>query len=72
MRVSARRLADRTHLRTVAIAVSPMPDGFQLFCPARHIISRFVAIELCETACLSALFFKKKSQMGSIRVLWDI
>jgi len=29
-------------------------------------ISRLVAIELCETTCLSALFFKKRCQMGSI------
>ena len=56
----------RTHLRSIVVAVSLMPDGFQLFCPARHMISHLVAIELCETACLSALFFKKRSQMGSI------
>ncbi|WP_218962149.1 hypothetical protein, partial [Tychonema bourrellyi] len=46
-----------------------MPDGFQLFYHARHMIARLVAIELCETACLSALFFKKRCQMGSIEKL---
>jgi hypothetical protein len=33
------------------------------------LISRLVAIELCETTCLSALFFKKISQMGSLAEL---
>ena len=32
-------------------------------------ISSLAAIELCQTACLSALFFKKRCQMGSINSL---
>lgn len=32
-------------------------------------IFRVVAIELCQTAGLSALFFKKRSKMGSIKLV---
>lgn len=45
-----------------------MPDEFQLFCDRRYMISHLVAIELSETACLSALLLlKKRYQIGSIR-----
>jgi hypothetical protein len=56
----------RTHLRYIAVATSLIPDEFQLFCDRRDMISRLVAIELCETACLSTLLLKKRCQMGSI------
>jgi len=54
------------HLISITVTVSLVPYGLQLFCRHRPMISRLVAIELCETACLSAWFFQKISQMGSI------
>ena len=56
----------RTHLRSIAVATSLIPDEFQLFCDRRDMISRLVAIKLCETACLSTLLLKKRCLMGSI------
>jgi len=49
-----------------------MSEGFQLFCDRRHMISHLVAVELCETACLSALLLKKRYQIGSIEALLEM
>jgi hypothetical protein len=56
----------RTHLTSITVTTSFMPDGFQLYCDRRHMISHLVAIELCQTACLSDLLLKKRYQIGSI------
>lgn len=44
----------RTHLRSIAVSVSPVRYGFGFFFHHRPMISRPVAIESCETTCLSA------------------
>lgn len=46
--------AYRTYLRSMAVSVSPVGYGLGIFCHHRPMISRLVAIELCETTCLSA------------------
>jgi hypothetical protein len=56
----------RTHLTSIVVSVNLVGYGFYVFCYHRPMISRLVAIELCKTACLCALFFKKRCQMGSI------
>ncbi len=51
----------------IAVTISLVPYGFQILYRHRPVIFRLAAIEFCETACLSALFFKKRSQMSSIQ-----
>jgi len=46
--------AYRTYLRSIAVSVSLVRYGLGFFCHHRPMISRLVAIELCETTCLSA------------------
>lgn len=46
--------AYRTYLRYIAVSVSLVQYGFELFCHHRPMICRLVPIELCETTCLSA------------------
>jgi hypothetical protein len=59
---------DITCMRAISVAtILRVADIFQLFCEPSYRIDRLVAVELCQTADLSAkLFVKNRCQMGSI------